>query len=79
MDLLLKTACSFERTSGDWAEIAHVGEEVLFRGEKGSFRSHRVSGIDRQPRIPSAHILSSIRALKVLLTAHLSIMKTYRC
>ncbi len=76
MDLLLKTACSFEKISGDWAEIVHVGE-VLFRGEKGVFRSHWVAGIDRQPYKPPAHILSSIRALKVLLTAHLSIMKTY--
>lgn len=54
-----------------------MGVEVLFRGEKGVFRSHWVAGIDRQPYKPPAHISSSIRALKVLLTAHLSIMKTY--
>lgn len=40
MDLLLKTAHSFETISGGWAKIAHVGEEVLFRGEKEDFLSH---------------------------------------
>lgn len=42
MDVLLKAACSFEKISGDWIEIVHVGEgeEVLFGGEKGGFRSH---------------------------------------
>lgn len=81
MDLLWKTACSLEENSGDWAEIEHVGKgkEVLFIGEKEGFHSHWVTGIDRHPYKPHAHILSSIRALKVLLTAHLSIMKTYRC
>lgn len=79
MDLLWKTACSLEENSGDWAEIEHVGKgkEVLFIGEKEGFHSHWVTGIDRHPYKPHAHILSSIRALKVLLTAHLSIMKTY--
>ena len=46
---------------------------------KEVFLSHWVTGIDRQPYKPPAHISSSIRAFKVLLTAHLRAMKTYGC
>ena len=40
MDLLLKTAGSFENNSVHWVEMVHVGKEVLFRGEKEGFGSH---------------------------------------
>lgn len=65
MDLLLKTACSFETISGGSAKIVHVGEEVLFRGEDEDFLSHSVTGIDQQPYKAYAHILSPIRVQKV--------------
>lgn len=82
MDLLLKARCSFRgkfRRLG-WKSTCRWGWGgfVHGKGERFFTAAETLLSIDNRANTP-AHNLSSIRALKVLLAAHLSLMKTRRC